>query len=183
MMTEHTIKNLNSASIGAGGDKKDNEDHSASFDLMPKDSKQRRKYQSFISSSSCDSFSDSLDKPLIPKMASDDGKYTTESSGLNTPRLFPSYRLFVSLMTSVAMFLGYALLTDFSVAIVKMAYQEPSALAATSSCVSFEVSTSLNDSSSSKSLFIASSFPLWLGTLKISVKTLQDDLEIFMVTS
>ena len=66
----------------------------------------------------------------------------SRSSG--TPRLFPSYRLYVAVMTSLAMFLGYALLTNFSVAIVKMAYQKPSEVVSATSCLVYSVSIFLS---------------------------------------
>ena len=61
------------------------------------------------------------------------------SRSWSTPRLFPSYRLYVALMTSLAMFLGYALLTNFSVAIVKMAYQKPTTIEGSTSCIAYVV--------------------------------------------
>lgn len=64
---------------------------------------------------------------------------------MNYPGLFPSYRLFVAIMTSVAMFLGYALLTNFSVAIVRMTYHQPSPSDAASSCDLFQNSSAGGD--------------------------------------
>ena len=81
-----------------------------------------------------------FDKPARSLTRNQPGeKMNSLSLSVNYTGLFPSYRLFVAIMTSIAMFLGYALMTNFSVAIVRMTYHEPSPGDAASSCDLFQV--------------------------------------------